>query len=40
MINDVKIPKNRGYYDNKDSKYLGTDILSKENKQHDFFKRI
>jgi hypothetical protein len=31
-INDINIPKNRGWYDNKNNKYLGTDILSKENK--------
>ncbi len=28
-INDIKIPKNRAWYYNKDDKYLGTDILSK-----------
>ncbi|WP_299056808.1 DUF6503 family protein [uncultured Polaribacter sp.] len=27
-INDIKIPKNRAWYYNKDNKYLGTDILS------------
>jgi len=27
-INDIKMPKNRAWYYNKDNKYLGTDILS------------
>ena len=30
-INDVKIPKIRAWYYNKDDKYLGTDILSAKN---------
>ncbi|MFT6869568.1 MAG: hypothetical protein ACJAYY_001984 [Paraglaciecola sp.] len=29
-INDIKMPKSRGWYYNKNSKYLGTDILSTE----------
>mgnify|MGYP003150411801 CR=1 FL=1 len=28
-VNDIKMPKNRAWYYNKDNKYLGTDILSK-----------
>lgn len=31
MINGIKMPKNRAWYMNKDSKYLGTDVLSKSN---------
>lgn len=31
-INEVKIPKVRAWYYNKNNGYLGTDILSKENK--------
>ena len=27
IINDIKLPKNRAWYMNKDDKYLGTDIL-------------
>ncbi|MCK8480995.1 DUF6503 family protein [Psychroserpens algicola] len=27
VINDIKMPKNRAWYYNKDGKYLGTDIL-------------
>ena len=27
IINDIKMPKNRAWYMNKDDKYLGTDIL-------------
>lgn len=27
VINDIKLPKNRAWYYNKDDKYLGTDIL-------------
>ena len=29
-INGIKMPKNRAWYYNKDDRYLGTDILSKE----------
>lgn len=29
-INDIKMPKNRAWYTNKEDKLLGTDILSKE----------
>ncbi|WP_439128552.1 DUF6503 family protein [Polaribacter sp.] len=29
MINEIKMPKNRAWYYNKDNVYLGTDILSK-----------
>lgn len=29
-INNIKMPKNRAWYYNKDDKYLGTDILKKE----------
>ncbi|AUC86037.1 hypothetical protein CW731_12440 [Polaribacter sp. ALD11] len=29
-INDVKMPKNRAWYFNKDNVYLGTDVLSKK----------
>jgi hypothetical protein len=28
-VNNIKMPKNRAWYYNKDNKYLGTDILSK-----------
>ena len=28
-INEIKIPKNRAWYMNKDDKFLGTDILRK-----------
>ena len=27
VVNDIKMPKNRAWYYNKDDKYLGTDIL-------------
>ncbi len=27
LVNDIKMPKNRAWYYNKDNKYLGTDIL-------------
>ena len=27
MVNDIKMPKSRAWYYNKDDKYLGTDIL-------------
>lgn len=28
IVNDIKMPKNRAWYYNKDDKYLGTDILN------------
>ena len=30
IINDIKMPKNRAWYYNKNDEYLGTDMLSKE----------
>lgn len=32
IINDIKMPKNRAWYMNKDDKYLGTDILKASEK--------